>query len=598
MPTIVRPSGIRVEANGIATVADGGRVDQRRALDGLVPPQTRRRAARGVTEAVAGASSEIDAIARAFAEEELTLVDRIPISASAAPESASARKRRRRRDADRSPSSADAREVSVIGLEVPLEGDEQAVVLLEEDGVFTWVTAVGDQELRPLEAPGVPPAAPAPGGARKKTAKRASRSVARNSRASAAAAASATSAPQRAALFRIELTLVTPSAPTANGARRARRSWKGLGLRAMVAAVFRFVAKPLVKGVAGWLERKNIDGPVHVRDIDPADWTPHPEQGLPAKVLKADAPRLLLLVHGTFSSTIGTFGDLAASEEGRTFLQEAIDRYDHVMGWDHRTLTQTPTQNAKDLLRYLESQSWRGAPVVDVIAFSRGGLVFRSLAEELLPTSTLRNLTVRRVVFTGCTNGGTELANPANWNRLVDRYTNLAAAASRVLARVPVLTSKMVVFEQAVRGVAGFVKALAANIADDKVVPGLAAMNPRGKYVQQINSTQQGQPTIAQTYYCAITSNFDLARAETEADPSVPPGLLLRLADGTTNKLFGEPNDLVVHVAGMTLIDPQIGAYIKERLDYGANGQVHHCAYFSQNRTALSLGQWLIDTLT
>ena len=74
--------------------------------------------------------------------------------------------------------------------------------------------------------------------------------------------------------------------------------------------------------------------------------------------------------------------------------------------------------------------------------------------------------------------------------------------------------------------------------------------------------------------------------------------VLLRLADGTTNKLFGEPNDLVVHVAGMTLIDPQIGAYIKERLDYGANGQVHHCAYFSQNRTALSLGQWLIDTLT
>jgi hypothetical protein len=37
------------------------------------------------------------------------------------------------------------------------------------------------------------------------------------------------------------------------------------------------------------------------------------------------------------------------------------------------------------------------------------------------------------VVFIGCTNSGTALANPENWKAFLDLYTNLAVVAGRGL---------------------------------------------------------------------------------------------------------------------------------------------------------------------
>ena len=54
-------------------------------------------------------------------------------------------------------------------------------------------------------------------------------------------------------------------------------------------------------------------------------------------------------VHGTFDSTVGAFGALAATEAGRDFLTQALGDYDAVIGFDHRTLSVDPLENAREL---------------------------------------------------------------------------------------------------------------------------------------------------------------------------------------------------------------------------------------------------------
>jgi hypothetical protein len=67
-------------------------------------------------------------------------------------------------------------------------------------------------------------------------------------------------------------------------------------------------------------------------------------------LLPADRPaKILLFVHGTFSSTVGAFGMLSSTPEGRKFLEAADRSYDAVIGFDHRTLSRDPLQNATDL---------------------------------------------------------------------------------------------------------------------------------------------------------------------------------------------------------------------------------------------------------
>ena len=96
----------------------------------------------------------------------------------------------------------------------------------------------------------------------------------------------------------------------------------------------------------------------------------------------------------------------------------------------------SPLDNAKDILAWFQAQPWPKPPVIDAVAYSRGGLVLRSLVEDLMPGSTFKG-TIRRAVFVACTNGGTELARPANWKRFADTYINVAAAGTRALAFIP-----------------------------------------------------------------------------------------------------------------------------------------------------------------
>ncbi len=102
-----------------------------------------------------------------------------------------------------------------------------------------------------------------------------------------------------------------------------------------------------------------------------------PLQAVPADTaLPADKP-LLLFLHGTMSSFRGSFGDLEADIAGeagapardtRQALRQAYG--EHIYTFEHLTLTQSPVQNALELVQRLPV----GAEL-HLVSHSRGGLV-------------------------------------------------------------------------------------------------------------------------------------------------------------------------------------------------------------------------------
>lgn len=83
----------------------------------------------------------------------------------------------------------------------------------------------------------------------------------------------------------------------------------------------------------------------------------------------------LLFLHGTISSFKGTFGDLF-SEQNITIPSAIHEKYgDKVIALQHYTLSESPWQNAIEILNALPKGS-----TVDIISHSRGGLIADILA--------------------------------------------------------------------------------------------------------------------------------------------------------------------------------------------------------------------------
>ncbi len=431
--------------------------------------------------------------------------------------------------------------------EVDVAADEDAVVLVAQDDVLHWVFPEIDADAPDDAAP--TRAAPGEAGVRR---------------------------------FR----LPTAAEPVEGDGTRGLFQTLGKKLKAIV---FKFV----VDRVAGWaidrlverFERKVMPQQGLVW-LSKDQWEP---TGSPADL--DGARRVLLLVHGTFSSTLGSFGALREGPGANAFRRWGGD-YDLVLGFDHRTLSVTPEDNAErlaDLLAPLHGAA------VDVICYSRGGLVVRWLAERVLPVRA-RKPGIERVFFVGPTNGGTELARNANWHALVDTFTNLALASSKVLALTGVGPGVLPVLSGVVKGVSVLVKAM-ATVGTEGRVPGLWAMNPDGEFlVERTNGgTLPPQPDRAPAYL-AFTSDFEpkLLRAAPDADRhQLPPKWVRLLADGFVDGLFsaadGErvPNDLVVDQASAQRVHPEVRDRFRDRFgvveNLSGNEACYHLNYFVQD---------------
>lgn len=437
-----------------------------------------------------------------------------------------------------------------ITLRIPVPPGEEAVVLVESDGVYAWSL--------PEE-----PRATAPGATRRTRGMHAAEPAERT--------------------FRVRL----PEGPSAPPPRT-----RGLIGDAVIGRVrtwvLRFAARAVTGRVVSYLESDVQTGPVMLAGRDVNSWLPLGELDLPP-----DRPaRLLLLLHGTFSSTRGAYGSLAATPWGRQLLGRT-GAYDAVLGFDHRSLAVAPRQNAIELLDFIRMLGAAHPPRLDIVSHSRGGLVYRSLAEQVLPGMPAEaRPRLERAVFVGVPNAGTTLADADNWRDFIDLYTNIALGACRFIGRLPQATAVTTVLAELIQGIGGLVRALAEQALESGDVPGLSALRPDGDFLRELNRTQDGQPRADATFYCAVTSEFRASLGEPHAPPELPRRLLMGLVDRVADRVLGEANDLVVNTASMTAIDGG-GAWIKDRLHFDHSPHIYHTNYFARPEVVNALTRWL-----
>ncbi|MEO5743167.1 MAG: hypothetical protein ABIQ53_01085, partial [Terracoccus sp.] len=486
-----------------------------------------------------------DALIAVLGDDDLVVVDRVDLTPRA------------ERGLDGVDVATDASRGGTVALEVDVSAGEDAVVLLERDGVYSWhlpTNPMTRTRTRGLEA--------------------------------------------RTATFEIDVQPVSPTragqpspGAAAVSSRRDRGLLGHLVQGALQAIVFRFAAPAVLGKVVDRLEQKVRTGLVHLEGEQLSQWQPF--ETLDELHLPTDRPaRILLFVHGTFSSTVGGFGALALGVAGRVFLANAVHTYDAVIGYDHKTLSLDPRQNATDLLERLSKHPASAGVTIDIVTHSRGGLTTRAFVEEVLPQSSWTAV-VDKIVFVAATNGGTHLADPERWGDLLDLYTNLGAVAARGLALLPGAAPVVIVVGGALRGIAAFVKYLVSSAATSHEVPGIAAMMPNSPFVKTINTFQPGQPAPG-THWFVVSSNFHVTLFDdSHRPPEFPRELAVKLAEGFIDQLFKGDNDLVVDQASMSAIGLPGDHYVADTLDFGTNDEVYHGNYFSQQRFVDALSRWL-----
>ena len=423
-----------------------------------------------------------------------------------------------------------------VSLALDVAPEEDAVVLLEHDGCYTWLRPRHESSRDPQLA-------------------------------------------GRVAVFEF----VVPPAEAGS------RDLAGLPAGAARATVLSYASPLLAAAAIRALELVVEPGLVHLAGVDPAEWR-HVGSLADTGLSRDRNSRVLLFVHGTFDSTLGAFGGLAATEAGRAFLTQALADYDAVVGFDHRTLSVDPLANARDLADLLTP--FRGRQVtLDIVGHSRGGLTARSFVESVLPGLSWRGK-VDRAVFVGATNAGTHFADETRWADLADLYTNLVAANARAIAALPGGAPIAAVVVGAVRGIGVLVRWLASFATDPDSVPGIAAMVPDGPFVTDLNADQRGQPRSGTPWF-VVSSDFEAT--VDDHPPEMPVAVVTRLVDGVVDHVFSGPNDLVVDVDSMSAIDlPHGGGYVRDELALPPNSVVYHTNYFSQPVVAEALEAWLV----
>ena len=303
-------------------------------------------------------------------------------------------------------------------------------------------------------------------------------------------------------------------------------------------------------------------------------WISRDFQVQPATSIQADTHYLLLL-HGTISSTLGSFDKLPLDK-----WQAIHDHFQaRTIAFDHYTIQDSPFKNVVDLLRSLPDEL-----TLTLLSASRGGLVADVLsrcdhrnavvgfqdaeidliaaespeqAEEMRLINTLarsKRLTVEKVVRSACPAAGTLLLS-----KRMDHFLN---ALLNVIGKA--FGGRANVIYGAVKD---FLLAVLKERHEADAFPGLWAMVPESPY-QQVNNN----------------SAFEVKAAlyAVAGDAEIGGGLWNSLKVILTNLYYWEANDFVVHTRSMTqgLLN-RSHAYSLRVEDSG----IHHFAYFHFHRT-------------
>ncbi|WP_018747115.1 CHAT domain-containing protein [Chitiniphilus shinanonensis] len=296
------------------------------------------------------------------------------------------------------------------------------------------------------------------------------------------------------------------------------------------------------------------------------------------KDLKGERP-VLLFLHGTASSSEGSFSKLW--DEHRDDFNRLAAQYEAVLGLEHRSLTDSPLENAIAFLKVVPSGTR-----LHLVSHSRGGLVgeLLSLAHCTDPTKArtafqrafedhpdldlvdtffdllaTRRLRVERFVRVAC---------PARGTLLADRRTDLFVS---LLHQVVGLAFGGVV-NALYQAIGALAKSLVAQRADASVLPGLQAMIPGSALTRALN-----------LYQIEVDSELRVIAGDSEAGSGLA-GLKTLLAD-----VFYalHDHDYVVQSRSMFGGLSRLQTRAKSLFVHGAN--VSHFAYFSNAQTARAL---------
>jgi triacylglycerol esterase/lipase EstA (alpha/beta hydrolase family)/tetratricopeptide (TPR) repeat protein len=304
----------------------------------------------------------------------------------------------------------------------------------------------------------------------------------------------------------------------------------------------------------------------------------------------------LIFIHGTASSTEGSFKDLWRIDKYR---EQLVATYGpRIYAFEHRSLTESPVANALQLLKTLP----KGARV-HLVSHSRGGMVGELLARgnrsgdepfsaddidgflvhaqrqghsgydddakrlrELNAELRKRAIRVERFVRVACPARGTTLAS-GRLDRWASVMLNLLGkgfdAAGNVLPG-------MVPVAKGYRLLKTFVLAVVKERCDARVLPGLEAMMPESPLVDLLNrpGVKVGPPLHV------VAGDF------------AGQGLLPWLGDCLSEVFYGGETDLVVNTPSMS------GGAVREqgiRQKPVSGPQVTHFSYFERDESALAL---------
>ncbi|UVW27036.1 CHAT domain-containing protein [Massilia sp. H6] len=363
-------------------------------------------------------------------------------------------------------------------------------------------------------------------------------------------------------------------------------SW--LGTKALMAAI---EGRQTYHGLCRWkYQADDVDELASVILTTPGDQPP------------PDA-ELLVFVHGTGSSTLGSFGHLRTAEP--ELWNDLCGHYgDHIYGFEHRTLSQSPIENALELVQSLP----HGAHI-SLVSHSRGGLVadllcladFGAQIEHYrypFHSPGTRDAKQRRDILRGLEDAYGEqrelllkLAGELRERKLViRRYARIASPANgtllasgnfdvflsgllTLLHAVPFLYTSVLyrIFRRAVIEIA-------KRRTDPHLVPGIEAMLPDSPLAQFLSEALV-KPDIQMAVIAGDVDGGDM---------------LSRLRVALTDfVLFDkQDNDLVVDTPAMLAgIAPQA----KARVLFERGAHVSHFRYCSNSSSRLALRDWLIS---
>ncbi len=256
---------------------------------------------------------------------------------------------------------------------------------------------------------------------------------------------------------------------------------------------------------------------------------------------------VLVFLHGTASSTTGSFGELWAPAQAA--VRQALHKEygANVAAFEHRTLTESPIRNAIALVQALPKRAR-----LHLVSHSRGGLIGELLCRrgvldqaapfieqdfQALPSAQhqgdLRELNrllqerapvVERFIRVACPARGTTLAS-----RRLDLF--FSALANLIRITLPLGGAVSATIETLL----DFAGAVAKERTDPKSLPGLEAMMPESGFIRMLN-----RPGLV------VDSDLTVLAGDAEAE-----GVLRRLGLLLLDLFYREDHDFVVNTRSM-----------------------------------------------